>query len=93
MRIQGPPTLEAVRKTMTADARWQAAMAPYRHELPPLAELVSIREARALTGISRTTIRRWARQGKIRRWGRPRCYRVYLAELLPEVNAKTTSDG
>jgi excisionase family DNA binding protein len=43
----------------------------------------SIAEAAAMCKVSAATIRKWARQGRIQRYGFRGAYRVRLADVLP----------
>jgi len=48
-------------------------------------DIVGVPEAARLTGISQRTIWKWIKNGKIRAWGRLRCYRVSISEVLAPV--------
>jgi hypothetical protein len=47
-------------------------------------DLVSIAEGAACARIARETISRWIGRGLISVWGRKGCFRVSLAEILPQ---------
>ena len=57
------------------------------------ADLVSVPEAHKITGITERTIWRKIREGELRAWGPPRCYRISLSELLAPVIIRGESRG
>lgn len=57
-------------------------------------DLVSVPEAREITGITERTIWRMIRDGELQAWGPRRCYRVSLSELLrPARPTPRSSEG
>ncbi len=56
-------------------------------------DLVSISEASAFARIARETISRWIGRGLLNVWGRPGCYRVSLAEILPHAIAANHAES
>jgi hypothetical protein len=48
-------------------------------------DLASVPTASRITGFRERTIWKWIRTGKVKAWGRPRCYRVSISELLAPV--------
>jgi hypothetical protein len=62
----------------------------YCKEIQPLipSDLVTVPAASRITGIRKRTIWKWITQGKVRAWGRRRCYRVSISELLIPVRSQ-----
>ena len=54
-------------------------------------DLASVPAASMITGYQDRTIWKWIRTGKVKAWGRRRCYRVSVSELLAPVQARTES--
>ncbi len=63
-----------------------------RRDLPALEDLgnchldtalIPISEAAAHIGVSPQTVWRWAREKRIRTFGRPKTFRVRIADILP----------
>lgn len=48
-------------------------------------DLVSVKEARQITGITERTIWKKIRERKLNAWGPRRCYRISISELLAPV--------
>jgi hypothetical protein len=54
-------------------------------------DVVSIPTASKITGIRERTIWMWIRNGKVKAWGRRRCYRVSISDLLAPVQVANTN--
>ena len=50
---------------------------------PTPTDLMTIREAASLAGLTPGTLKRWIYTGVITRYGRPSCYRVSWADVMP----------
>jgi excisionase family DNA binding protein len=59
---------------------------PFTPTIP--ADLVSVPEARKITGIKERTIWRMIRDGELRAWGPRRCFRISISELLRPAEPK-----
>ena len=51
-------------------------------------DLTTVPVASRITGIRERTIWKWITQGKVKAWGRRRCYRVSVSEVLAPVRSQ-----
>ena len=85
----GAPTVEADqaggRKAVERENPMllQEAQTIARRAIRP-SDLCSVPMAASRTGLNVYTVWKWIRQGRIQAYGRPRCLRVNVMDLLPE---------